>query len=108
MIQTVIQAILLIAKIVQVATVMIVIAVIVVIAATVVIAAIVSVVTVQAATFNPNKKMSPKEKELENIQSPQTTSEEVNSSEPVTIKQIDDNFEYQEYYSENSPNFDVD
>ena len=75
---------------------------------TVVIAAIVSVVTVQAATFKPNQKMYPKEEELENIQFPQTASEEVNSDESVTIKQIDDDFEYQEYFQGNIPNFDVD
>jgi hypothetical protein len=52
--------------------------------------------------------MYPKEEELENIQFPQTASEEVNSDESVTIKQIDDDFEYQEYFQENIPNFDVD
>lgn len=52
--------------------------------------------------------MKPKEKELENIQSTQTTPEEVNSTEPVVIKQIEDDFGYQEYYSENIPSFDVD
>jgi hypothetical protein len=53
-------------------------------------------------------KMNPKEKELENIQSQQNPSKEVNPTESVIIKQIEDDFEYQEYYSENSPNFDVD
>ena len=52
--------------------------------------------------------MNPKEKELENIQSQQNTSEEANPTDPVVIKQIDDDFEYREYYSENIPNFDVD
>jgi len=52
--------------------------------------------------------MNPKEKELEINQSPEIASEEVNTVDPVIIKQIEDDFEYQEYYSENIPNFDVD
>jgi hypothetical protein len=52
--------------------------------------------------------MNPKEKELENIQSTQTTPEEVNSTEPLVIKQIEDDFEYREYYSTDIPSFDVD
>jgi hypothetical protein len=52
--------------------------------------------------------MSPKEKELENIQSTQTPPEEVNAVEHVIIKPIEDDFEYREYYSENIPSFDVD
>jgi lipopolysaccharide export LptBFGC system permease protein LptF len=69
--------------------------------------AVIAVIT-PAATFKSNRKMNPKEKELENIQSQQNPSKEVNPTESVVIKQIEDDFEYQEYYSENSPNFDVD
>lgn len=81
-----------------------------VIAATVVIAVIVSAAIAVAlvVTFKPNQKMNPKEKELEDIQSQQNPSEEVNPTEPVVIKQIEDDFEYREYYSEYIPNFDVD
>ena len=52
--------------------------------------------------------MNPKEKELEIDQSPEITLEEANVIEPVKIKQVEDDFEYREYYSTNIPSFDVD
>lgn len=52
--------------------------------------------------------MNPKEKELEINQSPEIQQEEANSIEPFKIKQIEDDFEYREYFQENLPNFDVD
>lgn len=52
--------------------------------------------------------MNPKEKELEINQSSEIPLEDANVIELIKTKQIEDDFEYREYYSTDIPSFDVD